>query len=265
VTDGSMPVGGEGDGSPVSHLMDLMDEVGSKVFSWLPPVQRGLSFGEQTVAALYFGCVGFYRGILILLREGLTPEAETLARTLMYDTATLVYLRGQHKRLEELAMRFVYSSMRHEMRLYSEMKMQGWPQADQNMSIASKEMSTLRREAKKLGTGPLERFLSPDELLEEMRQTQGRVLIERAHLAVHTSRVSLGSRVRRESQEKWGFTYRGPDQDVLRLGAPAVDLFLAASEATAGLLRWKSAWRISKLRQDTVHELSKLLRQDRPS
>ena len=88
------------------ELLGEPDELASSVMS--PLTAEGA--GQELVVGLCASTREVYRGICVLLERGLAEEARMLWRTLLDDTALLMWLVVHRDELEDLALRYHYTA-----------------------------------------------------------------------------------------------------------------------------------------------------------
>lgn len=247
-----------GDEGRVQRVLDLMTEAGRTIQQLTPEgAQPPLSKGEELVAALHFGCVGLYKSMFLLLNDYLSEEARILSRTLMYDTITLVYFQGKRRDLEALAMRFVYSSIREEIGMWRSGIALGWSDYEQQLSVTERHRDELRAIARSEGVA-LQPLPSAEQMLKDMGQGSAHILIERAHRSVHTSRFSLAARVDESEEGHVRFRVTGVPDEIVRVGALAIEMHMAEASATAHILNWPTAQELLEVQTDVRARLATL-------
>ncbi len=121
----------------------------------------------QTLAlGLFVATFEVFLGMRALLREGLAEEARMLSRTLLDDTARLIWFanaRDDPNELEARALRFVFDSLEFEGPLMRAARDNGYGWAGEELEGIAEELEAIKGEAESKGIA-----------LKRMRRRRGR-------------------------------------------------------------------------------------------
>jgi hypothetical protein len=92
----------------------LLEDAAAKAQAVRPSSSEGMTDGEELGLALFVSTFEILLGIRALVARRLAEEARMLSRTLLDDTARLIWLATAGEELEARVLRFHYSSINHE-------------------------------------------------------------------------------------------------------------------------------------------------------
>jgi hypothetical protein len=145
----------------------LLDDVVAKAQATRPRTSQDLTDAETLALGLFVATFEVFLGMRSLLRQRLAEEARMLSRTLLDDTARLVWLaqvRDDPGELEARALRFVFDSLEYEGPLIRTARDNGYKWAEEELGRNAEELEVVKAEAKSKGI-PLERMPKPIDLL----------------------------------------------------------------------------------------------------
>lgn len=222
----------------------LLEDVAAKAQETRPPtIEEGaLSYEQMLALALFVTTFEVYLGMRALLRERLAEEARMLSRTLLDDTARLMWLasvRDDPEELETRALRFVFDSLDHESR-YARMARdieREW--ADDELQRIADELEDVTRAAERKRI-KLRKMPKPRDLLRSLRQERLYFWHLRASQSIHSSRIAFYARFRSGTNEKAPvqIPLESTVEEVVRVGAMAMQTFSLAVIAAADVLDW---------------------------
>jgi hypothetical protein len=129
------------------HLLELnalLEDVAAKAQAVRPSSTEGLSDAEELGLLLFVSTFEVFLGIRALLGEQLAEEARMLSRTLLEDTARLIWLATSGDELDARALNFTYSSIEHERRLYRAALDNGYEWAESALADLDAELAAVK-------------------------------------------------------------------------------------------------------------------------
>lgn len=228
-----------------------------------PRTSEGLTRAQTVALALFVSTFEIFLGMRALLHEQLAEEARMLSRTLLDDTARLIWLaevRGDPTELEARAMRFEFDSLEYEGPLMRAAKGNGYQWADESLKGIDEELEALKDEAKSKGL-TLKRMPKPIDLLTALGQRNLYFWHVRASQAIHSSRVGVSARFRPgpDQAAPIAIHLESPLEQVIRVGAMAIQTFSLAMVAAGDLLGWDQRDALIEYRARAVRLYSDLL------
>lgn len=187
-----------------------------------------------------------YRGICVLLREGLAEEARMLWRTLLDDAALLMWMVTHQDDLEEIALRFYYTEATRAEGIARAARDAGFDWAAEVEANRHAELEAVIAEAAKRGL-QLRQLPNTRQLLEDLRQ-HGRLYYQhvRASQGIHSTAIGLSARFRQPTspEETVGIHLESDPDIIVQMGVLAAEIFLRGLAAAAHILGWD---------EDSVH------------
>ena len=241
----------------------LFEDVAAKAQRARPRTSEGLTYAQTLALALFVSTFEIFLGMRALLREQLAEEARILSRTLLDDTARLIWLaeaRGDPTELEARAMRFAFDSLEYEGPLMRAAKENGYEWADEALEDIAEELEAMKEEAKNRGL-TLKRMPKPIDLLTALGQRNLYYWHVRASQAVHSSRLGVSARFRPGSDQGAPISIHleSPLDEVVRVGAMAIQAFSLAIVAAGDLLGWNQRDALIEDRERAVRVSADLL------
>ena len=189
-------------------------------------------------------------------RERLAEEARMLSRTLLDDTARLIWLakvRDDPDELDARALRFVFDSLEYEGPLMRSARDNGYEWADEELERIAEELEVVRGEA---ASKPIDlnRLPKPRDLLRSLGQENLYYWHVRASQSIHSSRIGFSARFRPgvDDEAPILIPLESPVDEVARVGAMAVQAFSLAMIAAADILRWESRDELVEYRDGVI-------------
>jgi hypothetical protein len=248
--------------SRLPELYALLDDVAAKAQAARPRTSEGLTDSQTLALGLFVATFEVFLGMRALLRERLAEEARMLSRTLLDDTARLVWLaqvRDDPGELEARALRFVFDSLEYEGPLMRAARDNGYEWADEELRRIAEELEVVKAEAKSKGIA-LKRMPKPIDLLRSLGQEDLYYWHVRASQSIHSSRIGFSARFRPGSDPDAPIliTLESPTDEVARVGVMAVQAFSLAMIAAADVLGWGSRPELVEYRDRVVRLSSDL-------
>jgi hypothetical protein len=248
--------------SRMSEFYALLDDVAAKAQAARPRRSEGLTDAQTLALGLFVATFEVFLGMRALLRERLAEEARMLSRTLLDDTARLVWLarvRDNPDELEGRALRFVFDSLEYEGPLMRAARDNGYEWAEEELERITEELEVVKAEAKSKGIG-LKGMPKPIDLLRSLGQESLYYWHVRASQAIHSSRIGFSARFRPGSKPDAPILIplESPIDEVARIGAMAVHAFSLAMIAAADVLGWKNRAELIEYRERVLRLSSDL-------
>jgi hypothetical protein len=226
----------------LAELDALLEDVAARAQATRPHTAEGLTFPQTLALALFVATFEVFLGMRALLRERLAEEARMLSRTLLDDSTRLIWLatvRADADELEARAARFVFESLEYEGPLMRAAAENGYDWAEEALADIDKELAEVRTEAKRRGI-TLKRMPKPIDLMTALKQRRLYYWHVRASQSIHSSRIGVSSRFRpgRGENETIAIQLESPIDEVVQVGAMAVQVFTLALIAAVDLLLW---------------------------
>ena len=234
----------------------LLDDVAARAQSARPRTSEGLTDAQTLALGLFVATFEVFLGMRALLRERLAEEARMLSRTLLDDTARLVWLaqvRNDPNELDARALRFVFGSLEYEGPLMRAARDNGYEWAEEELERIAGELEFVRAEARSKGIA-LKRMPKPVDLLASLGQKNLYYWHVRASQSIHSSRVGFSARFRPGATAESAILIplESQSDEVARVGAMAVQAFSLAMIAAADLLGWESRAELIEYRDRVV-------------
>jgi len=241
---------GTDDSLPLRELLGLLEDVAAKAQSARPSTSEDLSDAEELGLALFVSTFEVYLGVRALLREGLAEEARMLSRTLLEDTARLIWLATSGEELEARALNFTYSSIEHERRLFRAAHENGYEWAEPALHDIDQELAVVKEEAERSGI-ELKKLPGPRDALHAMGYGELLYWHVKASQVIHSSRIGLSGRFapRPEDARQIRIMLASPIEEVVRVGAMAIQTFSLAIVAANDVLGWGKHQELAEYRE----------------
>jgi hypothetical protein len=238
-------------------LLDTFVAVDKQAIDSVRDYVGALSLGEQIVMSMLVNCTRLARGIYWLLGHDLAEESRILSRTLLADAATLAYLHKYRARLEEMALRYLYGSLREEIGLQSEIESlkRDTPGPTAPLPDFRQEIQALQQYARSNGLPRLTNLPPTKDMLRDLNQSQLYVLYKRNSFAVHTQRASLQTRIRSEGPDQLGPRMADDIRQIVAVGADTVESHLTGLIAVTLILDWDTANEIASFRANFIRRV----------
>ena len=234
----------------------MLDDVAAKAQAARPKTSEGLTDPQTLALGLFVATFEVFLGMRTLLRERLAEEARMLSRTLLDDTARLIWLarvRDDPEELEARALRFVFDSLEYEGPLMRAARDNGYEWADQELERITEELEVVKAEAKSRGI-TLKRMPKPVDLLASLGQANLYYWHVRASQSIHSSRIGFSARFQPSSDTDASILIplESPTDEVGRVGAMAIQVFSLAMVAAADVLGWRTRDELVEYRERVV-------------
>lgn len=242
--------------SRLPEFYALLDDVAAKAQAARPRTSQDLTDAQTLALGLFVATFEVFLGMRSLLRERLAEEARMLSRTLLDDTARLVWLaqvRDDPGELEARALRFVFDSLEYEGPLMRTARDNGYKWAEEELGRIAEELEVVKAEAKSKGI-PLKRMPKPIDLLRSLGQENLYYWHVRSSQSIHSSRIGFSARFQPGSDAEAPVLIHleSPIDEVARVGAMAVQAFSLAMVAAADVLDWVSRAELVEYRERVV-------------
>jgi Family of unknown function (DUF5677) len=251
---GSLPP--EGDPSRLPALYALLDDVAAWAQRARPRTSENLTDAQMLALGLFVAAFEVFLGMRALLGGRLAEEARMLSRTLLDDTARLVWLakvRDDPPELDARALRFLFDSLKYERPLMRAARDNGYEWAEEELKRIDEELEVVRREASDKGIA-LRRMPKPVDLLRTLGQERVYYWHVRASQSIHSSRIGFSARFRPGAQagDPILIALESPTDEVARMCAMAVQAFSLAMIAAADVLGWETRDELVEYRDRAV-------------
>jgi hypothetical protein len=229
-------------GSPFDRLPDLyglLDDVAAKAQEVRPPTAEGLSKAQELSLGLFVSTFEVFLGMRALLRERLAEEARMLSRSLLDDTARLIWLATASEDLDTRVLSYAFTSIEFEADLYRAARDNGYDWAEAALDELEKERAVATDEAARLGV-ELKKIPPPRSMLHSLKQPELYYWHVRASQAIHSTVVGLSGRfaAHPDDDQRFAIPLMGSVAEVLRIGAMSIQAFSLAMIAADDLLAW---------------------------
>jgi len=203
------------------------------------PDEARLSFTQQQVAWLFGSCEGSFAGIFLLLKNGLLAEARTLHRTLFENTVKLVYFERHQQRLDELAVRLVYTSICQEISLEEFALQHGVPRANA-LELRRRDLWETFEKGHELGLSELRRLPDVRGLLVGLELEGLYFGFKLGSHFTHSSRLSFATRLEERSPDVYRVSVVASTLDLVSDGLTCIETISSATLAFFNLMEWES-------------------------
>lgn len=136
-----------------------------------------------------------YRWIRALVERRLVEEARMLSRTLIDDTALLMWFVVRRGELEHLALRFFYTGVVDSERIQNAAELAGFSWVEDMKAERAKELKAICEAADEAGI-TLRKLPSTRQLLEELHQERLYYWHTRASQGIHSTPIGLSARLK---------------------------------------------------------------------
>jgi hypothetical protein len=196
--------------------------------------------GERIAVGLFASAWEVYRGIRVLLERKLAEEARILWRTLVTDSALLMWFVTRKDEIDVLALRYHWTSAKHSRGIARAARDNGFEWAQEMFNERGKEIAHILREARAMGIEEPKNLPKPEELLAELKQNRLYYWHARASQTIHSTVIGLSARLRAPEKEgeAVGIPLEGPQDEIAQVGIMAAETFIAALAAASNLLGW---------------------------
>lgn len=245
-----------GGSSRLPELYALLEDVAAKAQSARPQTSQNLADAQTLALGLFVATFEVFLGMRALLRERLAEEARMLSRTLLDDTARLIWLakaRDDPDELEARALRFVFDSLEYEGPLMRAARENGYGWAEEELERIAEELEAVKGEAEGKGIA-LKRMPKPIDLLRSLGQENLYYWHVRASQSIHSTRIGFSARFRPGANDEAQILIPldSPVGEVARVGAMGVQAFSLAMIAAADVLGWESRAELVEYRDRVV-------------
>ncbi|HXK40152.1 MAG TPA: DUF5677 domain-containing protein, partial [Candidatus Paceibacterota bacterium] len=154
-----------------ADLAKYLERVEHQVASLIPPGGANLSEEHFLIWAMVAHVVRLFRGIRLLLNQGLAYEAGMLNRTLLQTAGQLAYFMHNQERLEELRLRLFFDSLAELERLAMFERELGLPLSEEALANTQRQRAGLTKAFADQGVNP-GGLPDPRQMLKEMKKEE---------------------------------------------------------------------------------------------
>jgi hypothetical protein len=252
-------------------LDSLLEDVAARAQAARPRVLEDLTNAQTLALGLFVAAFEVFRGIRALLRDSLAEEARMLSRTLLDDTARLIWLarvRDDPEELEARTLRFLFDSLEYEGHLMRAARENGFEWAEDESRRVAEEQALVIADAKRRRL-TLKRMPKPVDLLTSLGQRQLYYWHVRASQSLHSSRVGFSARFRPAPAPDGSvtITLESPVDEVVRVGVMAIQTFSLALIAAADVMGWQGREDLVDYRERVIrlsNDLFEVSRDEKP-
>jgi hypothetical protein len=219
------------------------------------------AYEHQVVLGLFVATWEVFRGIRALVERYLAEEALMLSRTLLEDTARLMWLARDPDEFENRVIRFGLTSAIYAKSVARAARANGWTWAEEMFEERGKEIVALRRAAEGAGLGSEPAaFPKTWQLLAELKQRRLDYWYARASQSVHSTIIGISARITPSETEDTSnqIMLRSPLDETARIGIMAAEFFITALLAASQLLPWGGADEILKFGDEMTQQFRSL-------
>jgi hypothetical protein len=247
-----MTVGADEDS--LRQLVDLMSLADERARATVEPIELP-EHGQRIVLGLFVATWEVFRGIRALVAQLLAEEALMLSRTLLEDTARLIWLSQSPGELEGRAIRFSLASERYARDVAQTARANGWEWADDMLTDRAREIASLKKAAEEAGLGsePLP-FPKTSELLDELDDSRLAYWYARASQSVHSTTIGISARIEAADSAEGSnqIRLRGSIKETARIGLMAAQFFMISLHAASVILPWGGSDEILAFAEEAV-------------
>jgi hypothetical protein len=199
------------------------------------------AYEQRVVLGLFVSTWEVFRGVKALIERYLAEEAPMLSRTLLEDTARLMWLARDPNELESRVIRFGLTSAKYAKSVANAARANGWAWADEMFEERENEIVALRGAAAQAGLGSEpDDFPKTWELLGDLKQRRLDYWYARASQSVHSTIIGISARMPPSGKEGESaqILLRSSLDETARVGIMAAEFFMRALHAASRVLPW---------------------------
>ncbi len=242
------------DEDSLRQLVDLMNKADERAEATVGPIELP-EHGQRIVLGLFVATWEVFRGIRALVAQLLAEEALMLSRTLLEDTARLIWLSLSPADLEERAIRFSLTSEWYARDVAQTARANKWEWADDMFRDRAEEIASLRTAAEEAGLGSEPPpFPKTPDLLDELGESRLAYWYARASQSVHSTTIGISARIEPadSAESRNQIRLHGSLKEAARIGLMAAQFFMISLHAASVILPLGSSDEILAFAEEAV-------------
>jgi hypothetical protein len=243
------------DESLKARLVALMESIDRNAATAHPRSQEDVSPGQELVIRLLAGCRMLFRAIHRLLVEDYSEEARILSRTLLDDTARLLFLLSEQSDIEEWAASFTIDSLREGVALVQFERSIALPGAVDRLHELEALIQERQQEARSAYGRRPSSFPGTADILKKLDRRDLYWFFKVASHSVHTTTLALDSRAREHAPGHFVVAMEGSFETLISVGILACALMSSATIAATTLLGWDTLRSVASFGEVVLNEI----------